>query len=331
MPVTGRRKLIAALCGAVIVWPVVTRAQPAGKIFRIGFLANDPTIPAQPAGQAFLDGLRENRFVEGKNIVIERRFAEGRLDRYSELLAELLRLNVDVLVTSSNDATLAAKRANTKIPIVMMNVDDPIGQGIVSSLSHPEGNITGVIQDDSPEIAPKRLQLLKDAVPQISTLAVLINPDEAYASAEWKALEQAVRSLNITLQAFEVRRVSEFAAAFDRIKRERPHALFVVTSGLNFTHRGLIMQLAAKSQLPAVSNFREITEAGGLMSYSSVRVDRFRRAAIYVAKILQGAKPADLPIEQPTKYELVINLNTARSLNLEIPRALLLIADDVIE
>jgi len=166
MPDVRRRELIALLGGAAVAWPIAARAQQAGKIYRIGFLANDPAIPTQPAGQAFLDGLREGGFIEGKNIVIERRFAEGRLDRYADLVAELLRLEVDVLVTSAEEATLAAKRATTRIPIVMMNVSDPVGQGIVASLAHPAGNITGGTQDDSAEVAAKRMQLLKDALPR---------------------------------------------------------------------------------------------------------------------------------------------------------------------
>jgi putative tryptophan/tyrosine transport system substrate-binding protein len=331
MLITLKRREFITLLGGAAFLPLAARAQRAGKIYRIGFLANDPTLPEQPAGQAFLDGLRESGFVEGKNIIIERRFAEGRSDRYAELVDNLLQAGVDLLVTSSNDATRAAKRANTKIPVVMMNVLDPVGQGLVASLAHPGGNITGVIQDDSAEIAAKRLQLLKDAVPQISQVAVLTNLDEMYSDVEWKALELAAQTLHITLHAVTVRRVSEFESAFDRVTRERLDAVFVTTSNLHFTHRKLIMELAAKSRLPAMSNFREATEVGGLMSYSSVRIDRFRSAAIYVGKILKGTKPADLPVEEPTKYELIINLKTARLLNLEISRPLLLIADDVIE
>ena len=326
-----RREFITLLGGAAVVWPLAARAQQAGKVYHIGFLANDPTIPKQPAGLAFLDGLRENGFVEGKNVIIERRFAEGRVDQYAPLVAELMRLGVNVIVTSANDATLAAKQANTKIPIVMMNVWDPVGQGLVASLAYPGGNITGVIMDDLPEISAKRLQLLRDAIPQVSRAAVLINPEEAYAPAELKALELAARSLNIALRAIEVRQFGDFEGAFARMANERCDALLIPNAGLTFTHRRLITQLAAKSLLPVMSNYREITEAGGLMSYSTVRVDRFRRAAVYVGKILKGAKPADLPVEEPTKYELVINLKTARSLNLEISRDLLLVADEVIE
>jgi putative tryptophan/tyrosine transport system substrate-binding protein len=325
-----RREFITLLGGAA-TWPLAARAQQGGKIYRIGFLANDPAIPAQPAGQAFLDGLRESGFIEGKNIIIERRFAQGSADRYAELVAELVRQNVDVLVTSSDAATQAAKRATTKIPIVMMNVSDPVGQGIVTSLAHPEGNITGVIQDDSAEITAKRMQLLKDAVPHASLVAVLIDPDFPYAQAEWQRLEVAARSLNVKLRQLVVRRASELESAFAAIAQERPDGLLVTTSPLNFPYRRRIIELATKNRLPTTAPFREYPEAGGLMSYGNVRVDRFRSAAIYVGKILKGAKPADLPLEQPTKYELVINLNTARSFDLEIPRDLLLVADQVIE
>jgi len=326
-----RREFITLLGGAA-AWPLAARAQPAGKIYRIGFLANDPTIPAQPAGQAFLDGLRESGFVEGKNIIIERRFAEGRLDRYAVLVAELMRLEVDVLVTSANQATLAAKRASTKIPVVMLNVSDPMGEGIVASLAHPEGNITGGTQDDSANIEAKRMQLFKDAVPRIADMAVLIGDlDRPYPRVQWQQLELAARSLNVRLRRFVVRQASELDGAFTAIGRDRPDGLFLTNSELNFVNRRLIIELAAKNRLPTMSAYKEYPEGGGLMSYGNVRVDRFRSAGIYVGKILKGAKPADLPVEQPTKYELVINLKTARSLNLEIPRDLLLIADEVIE
>ena len=274
--------------------------------------------------------MRESGFVEGKNIIIERRFAEGRVDQYAPLVAELMRLGVNVIVTSANSATLAAKQANTKIPIVMMNVFDPVGQGLVASLAYPGGNITGVIMDNSPEISAKRLQLLRNHPPGFTSggsdqsrrgicTRRIKSPGIGGAISEHRSA------------AIGVRQVGDFEGAFARIANERCDALLIPNAGLTFTHRRLITQLAAKYVLPVISNLREITEAGGLMSYSTVRVDRFRRAAVYVGKILKGAKPADLPVEEPTKYELVINLKTARSLNLEIPRDLLLIADDVIE
>ena len=326
-----RREFITLLGGAAVVWPLTASGQQTGKIYRIGFVANDPTIPTQLAGQAFLDGLRENGFIEGKNIVIEQRFAEARLDRYAELVAELIRLEVDVLVTSAEEATVAAKRATTKIPIVMLNISDPVGQGIVASLAHPGGNITGVIQDDSPEIAAKRMQFLKDAIPRVANVALLTDSDLSYRQVEWQALALAARSLNVMLRRFVVRQTNELERAFAAIETDRPDALFLTPTSFNFVHRKPIIEFATKSRLPTMAPFREYPESGGLMSYGNVRADRFRRAAVYVAKILKGAKPADLPVEQPVKYELVINLKTARFLDLEISRDLLLVADEVVE
>ena len=326
-----KRRDLITLLGSAAAWPLTARAQQAGKIYRIGFLANDPAIPTQPAGRAFLEGLQESGFVEGKNVVIDRRFAEGKLDRYTGLVAELVKLGADVLVTSADEATLAAKRVNTAIPIVMMNVSDPVGQGIIASLAHPRGNITGVIQDDTAEISAKRMQLLKDAVPHATKVAVLLNPDQPYDRSQWQQLELAARSLQVTLRQLVARRGSEIEGAFASIGTDRPDVLLLPISSLIFSNRARIIELALKNRLPAMSPFREITEIGGLMSYGSVRVDRFKRAAIYVGKILKGAKPADLPVEQPTKFELLINLKTVGLLTLESPRDLLLVADEVIE
>jgi len=328
---SSRREFITLFGGAAAAWPLAARAQQPGKIYRIGLLAGDPSIPQQPAGRAFLDGLRETGLVEGKNVIIERRFTEGRRDRYAEFVAELIRLKMDVIVTSANEATLAAKRANTKIPVVMVNVTDPLGYGIVASLAQPEVNITGLAQDDSAEIAAKRMQVLKDAVPQAARVAALMDPDLPDSQAQWQQLERAALSLNVKPRQLVARQRTELESAFAAIGSDRPDAIFVIINPLNFVHRRLIADLAAKSRLPTMSPLREFTEVGGLMSYGSVRVEAFRRAAIYVGKILKGAKPGDLPVEQPTKYELVINLKTARSLNLEIPRDLLLVADEVIE
>ena len=326
-----RRDFITLLGGAAAAWPLAAQAQKPGKVYRIGFLANDPAIPMQPAGQAFVDGLREGGFIEGGNTVIERRFAEARPDRYAELVAELMQLDVDVLVVSSDEATLAAKRATTKISIVMMNASDPVAQGVVASLAHPGGNITGVTLDDSPEIVAKRMQFLKDAIPRAAKVAVLTGSDVPYRQVEWQELALAARSLNVMLRRFVVHQALELEQSFAEMESERPDVLLLTATSFNFVHRRRIIELAAKSRLPTMAAFREFPEAGALMSYCSVRADRFRHAAMYVAKILKGAKPADLPVEQPTKYELVINLKTARSLNLEVPRDLLLIADEVIE
>jgi len=255
-----RREFITLLGGAAAAWPLAARAQQSGKIYRIGFLAGDPGIPAQPSGRAFLDGLREGGFIEGKNIILERRFSEGRLDRYSELVEELVRLRVDVLVTSANEATLAAKRANTKFPVVMMNVTDPLGYGIVASLAHPEGNITGLVQDDSAEIAAKRIQLLKDAIPSVAHVAVLMDPDLQDQQAQWQQLERAALSLNVRLRQLVTRQPSELEAGFAAITRDRPDAVFVINNPINFVHRRFIAELAAKSRLPTIAALKEFTE-----------------------------------------------------------------------
>jgi len=326
-----RRRDFVILLGGAVGWPLAGRTQQAGKIYRIGFLANDPTIPTQPAGQAFVNGLRESGFIEGKNVIIERRFAEARLDRYDDLLAELIRLQVDLIVTSANNATLAATRSNTKIPVVMLSVTDPVGEGIVASLARPGGNITGLSQDDSAEIAAKRMQLLKDAIPHSAQVAVLLNPDLRHEQLQWQQLELAAPSLNVSLRRFVARQVSDFERAFDAMRRDRSDVLFVVGSALNFVNRRLIVELAAQSRLPITASWRECTEAGGLMSYGYSRTALFRQAAIYVGKILNGAKPGDLPVEQPTKYELIINLKTAKALGVTVPTSLITRADEVIE
>jgi putative ABC transport system substrate-binding protein len=326
-----RREFIKLIAGSTFVWPVAARAQQPGKIYRIGFLANDPTIPKQPAGQAFVDGLRESGFIESKNILIEWHFAEGRIDRFPGLARELTQLGVDVIVSSTIEATAAVKQATDTIPIIMLNVTDPVGYGLVRSLAHPGTNVTGLVQDDSAEIAAKRMQLLKDAVPGASVAAVLIDPDFPYDKAQLHQLQLAAPTLNLTLRPAIARQAGEFESVFAGFEQDRPDVLFVAANGLNFTNRRLIMELAIKSRLPAMSNFRESTQAGGLMSYGNNRIEAYHGAAIYVGKILKGAKPAELPVEQPTKYDLVINLKTAKALNLEIPRSLLLIADELIE
>jgi putative ABC transport system substrate-binding protein len=214
-----RRTFIAAL-GSAAAWPLVAGAQRSDKIYRIGFIANDPAIPTQAAGKAFLDGLSESGFVEGKNVIIERRFAEGKLERYADLARELVNLRMDVIVSSGNGATAAVKRATNTIPVVMLNVEDPMGQGIITNLSHPGGNITGVIMDDSPEITTKRLQLLKNAVPQAAQVAVLMNPDYPYNRAEWEQLQRAAPVLNLVVQPVAARRANEFETAFASLERD---------------------------------------------------------------------------------------------------------------
>jgi putative tryptophan/tyrosine transport system substrate-binding protein len=326
----SRRKLITLASCAVVAWPVVAGAA-GSKSRRIGFLANDPTIPQQAAGRAFLDGLREGGFVEGENIIIERRFTEGKADRYADFAEELVNLGVNVIVVSSEPGIVATMRASKTIPIVMVNAVDPVAAGIVPSLAHPGGNVTGLTQDDSAKMAAKRMQLLKDAIPHAAKVAVLINPDLPYEQAQWKQLTRAAQSLNVTLRLMPVRQPGEIESAFTEIGSDRPDALFVGTGGVAFVLRKVIVELATKYKLPVMSNFKETTEVGGLMSYGASRIDLFRRAAIYVGEILKGSRPGELPIEQPVKYELVINLKTAGALGLTVPDKLLATADEVIE
>jgi putative ABC transport system substrate-binding protein len=326
-----RRAFITLLGGAAAAWPLVARAQQAGKVYRIGFLANDPTIPSTAAGQVFTEGLRENGFVEGQNIIIERRFMSGGVERAVESAAELVRLNVDVIVTSGVQNHPAAKQATTTIPIVMVNATDPVGEGLVASLARPGGNITGLVQVVSAELAGKRLQLFKEAVPQISRVAVLMNPDMTTDQPQWDVLERAAQSLGIAVQTVWARQGSELSDALATMIQQRPDALFGMNDGLNLTYRKAIAEFAAEHKLPSMHAFAEAVLDGGLMAYAANRPDLFRRAATYVAKILKGAKPADLPIEQPVKFELVVNLKTAKVLGLTIPSDFLLRADEVIE
>jgi putative tryptophan/tyrosine transport system substrate-binding protein len=326
-----RRQFITLLGGAVAAWPFAAGAQQSEKAYRIGFLANDPMIPATAAGAGFLEGLRENGFVEGRNIIIERRFAAGRNDRAAELVAELLQLGVELIVVSGASNILAAKQATTSVPIVMLNAIDPVGSGFVASMSHPGGNITGLASHASLEIAAKRLALLKEAVPRISRVAVLKHPDNEYELNQWNVMERAAQSLDLTAEAVTVQSAAQFEGAFSKLRQARPDALIATYNALNLVHRRIIVEFAAEERLPAMYPFTENAEAGGLMSYGVNRHDLFRRAAPYVARILRGTKPADLPIEQPTRFEFVINLKAAKTIGLDMPAKLLAIADEVIE
>jgi putative tryptophan/tyrosine transport system substrate-binding protein len=326
-----RRDFISVLGGAVAAWPLAARAQQPGKIRRIGFLANDPTIPAQAAGKAFLEGLREQGFVEGKNIVIERRFAQGAPERSPELAAELVRLDLELIVTSGQNNVAALRQATKSIPVVMVNVFDPVGMGIVNSLALPGSNFTGLTSHVSPEMVGKRLQLLKDAFPRISRVAVLRTPSFPTDQMQWDALERAAPALNVRLIALPISGRNDLEGAFAALRRDRPDALFGSNGPATLIFRKQVAEFAAQERLPAMYPFTEVTEAGGLMSYGASRKDLFHRAAGYVAKILNGARPAQMPIEQPTKFELVINVKAANAIGVAIPREILLLADEVIE
>ena len=317
----------------ILVAPLAAEAQRPTKVYRIGILGNAP--PTTPAVarlyEAFAEGLRERGYMEGENLVIERRWAEGRFDRLPDLAAELVRLKVEVIVAGPTPPAVAAKNATGTIPIVMWGVGDPVGQGLVASLARPGGNVTGLSFSVGWETFGKGLELLKETVPKVRRVAVLSNPANASHALAIENVKVAARSLGVQLQLLEARGPEEFEGAFAAMAKERVAALLVPTDPVFFLHRARLAELAAKNRLPSVHSLREYVEAGGLMSYGPSLLDLLRRAATFVDKILKGAKPADLPVEQPTKFELVINLKTAKALGLTIPQSLLLRTDQVIE
>jgi putative ABC transport system substrate-binding protein len=322
-----RAALGAALALALLAAPLAAEAQPPGRVPRIGLLRAGS--PPDPYVEVFRQGLRELGYVESQSIGIDVRYARGDPDQLVALAAELVRLKVDVLVTSGLPAIVAAKHATTALPIVFAAASgDPVADGIVISLARPGGNITGLTVGP-PELEGKRLELLKQAFPGLSRVAALVNP--ASVPLKLRMVETAARKLGVVLQVLEVREPGEFEGAFAAMRKGRADALIVLSDALFTNQRTRIVGLAAKSRLPAVYDVRQFPESGGLMSYGPSISDLYRRAAIYVDKILKGAKPADLPIEQPTKFELVINLKTARALGLTIPQSLLLRADEVIQ
>ena len=323
-----RRDFITLLGGAAVAWPLAARTQQSGKIHAIGLLS--PASRSPSVVPALFDALAELGWIEGKNLVVERRYAENRLERLPELAAELVRLNVEVIVANGTLGPLAAKRATSTIPIVMTAAGDPLGSGLVASLARPGGNVTG-ISLMAPDLGGKRLELLKELLPRLARVAVLWNAANPYAAIVFKETQAAGRTLGIEVQSLEVRGPDDFDGAFDTARKQRPDALITVEDPLTFSHQKRIADFATGQQLPSLYGFREFVVAGGLMSYGANVADLFRRAASYVDKILKGAKPADLPVQQPTTFELVINVKTARALGLEIPPTLLARADEVIE
>ena len=316
--------------GAVLLAaPLAAQAQPAGKVSRIGFLFYGAPGPS-PELEAFRQGLRDLGYIEGQNISLEYRFANGRVGRLPELAAELVRLDLDVVVTPGTPASLAAKKATSTIPIVFAGVADAVGTGLVASLARPGGNVTGSTSI-SAALGGKRLELLKVVAPKASRVAVLYNPADPSNVLVLKELQESSRALGLTLHPLAVRGPGEFEGAFAAMTREHAQALFVAAGVLTTEHRKPLVGLAAKSRIPAMWGERQFVEAGGLMSYAVNFYDEIRRAATYVNKILKGTKPADLPVEQPTTFELVINLKTAKALGLTIPPSLLGRADEVIQ
>ncbi len=325
-----RREFITLLGGAAATWPRAARAQQTPAVARIGLLS--PFSPSTAAAwhKAFRQGLRDLGWVEGKNIHIEYRYAEDRKDRLSDLATDLVRLQVNVIVTSVNTDTLAAKNATKTIPIVMASAGDPVGGGLVASLARPGGNITGLSQI-APDLAGKRLQLLKEIVPRLTRAAVLWNPKGTTSPIAWREIQLPAQKLSIQLQSLPIRGASDFDNAFRDAIGARVDALVIMPDPLFAGNLKRIAELAAKNRLPSTFHLREYADYGGLFTYGVDRTDQFRRAAAFVDRILKGTSPADLPIEQPTKFELVINLKTAKTLGLGIPPTVLARADEVIE
>ena len=324
-----RRKIVIALGASALTAPFVSVAQQPAKIRSIGILSSFSTSEAAPWHESFLRGLRDLGWDAGKNINVVYRYAEGRSDRLPDLAADLVRLKVDVIVASITPDVQAAKKATLTIPIVMAS-GDPTAVGLVKSLAQPGGNITGM-STMSFELGGKRLELLKEILPRLSSAAVLWNPDDEFSSLQWKEIQRPAQALGIQLHSLEVRGSNGIDKAFDHANKVHAGALVIVPNSVFVTNLTRIAALAAKNGLPSVFHLREFVIAGGLMAYGPDRADMFRRAATYVDKIFKGAKPADLPVEQPTKFELFINGKTAKALGIAIPQSLLIRADKVIE
>ena len=320
-----RRKFIG-LAGGAAAWSLGARAQQPGKIWRIGFIAHRN----ETFYDGFFNGLRELGYAEGRNLIVERRYAEGHAERFPAFAAELVRLNVDHIVVVTTPAALAAKRATTTIPIVHPAAIDPVGTGLIASLAHPGGNVTGFSVLNA-ELSAKRLEILKEVVPGLSRGAVLWNAANPANTLAWKETEDAARVLGITLQSVEVRDLKDFEGAFALIALHRAEVLLVFQDALTLQYRKEIIDFTLQKRLPSMFVGKEWAVEGGLVSYGDRLPERYRRSASLVDKILRGAKPADIPVEQPMRFELVINLKTAKALGVTIPPTVLVRADDFIE
>jgi putative ABC transport system substrate-binding protein len=330
--VITRRKFLIVAGTTVLSRPFASIAQQPSKVWRVGFLSlrSRPASLAPDTFLAFSNGMRELGYVEGKNLVIEWRLADNKYERLSDLAAELVRLKVDAIVAAGSAATSAAQKATTTIPIVFGGTNDPVGSGFVKSLARPGGNITG-LSNVSVEMSPKLLEMLLTMAPKLSRVAVLVNPTNSGHATMLKNVQAAAQQANVKVLPVEVRTPQEIETAFSAMTKENAGAIVVVRDALLNQQVRQIVQLAAKHRLPLVAAIREYVDAGGLMSYGPSINDSYRRAATYVDKIFKGAKPGDLPVEQPTKFELIINRKTAKALGLTIPQSLLISADKVIE
>ena len=324
-----RRDFITLLGGVAAAWPLAARAQQPAKLPTIGFLG---AATASVAGQwfaAFVQRLHELGWMEGRNIAIEVRWAEGRSERYAEIATEFVRLNVDVIVTIGTPASLAAKQATSVVPIVFVAASDPVGTGLVASLARPGGNVTG-LSNQQADLAGKRVELLREVVPGLRQLAIMANVDNSASVLEMREVQTAARTIGLEVAILEVRQAEDIANGFELLK-SRADALYVVSDPLLGSNRVRINTLALGMRLPTLHAFRDHVEAGGLMSYAANFPDLYRRSADLVDKILRGTKPGDIPVEQPTKFELVINLTTAKALGITVPSNVLALADEVIE
>ena len=326
-----RPVLAITLAVGLLATPLATGAQPAAKVPRIGFLFGGSQGDNPQIAGAFQQGLRRLGYVEGRNIIIEYRYAEGRLDRFPELAAALVRLKVDVIVAPGTAAAQAARNATATIPIVLVLAGNPVGDGLIKSFARPGGNVTGLTMSVEQEIGGKYLELLKEAVPTISRVAILWNPLTAPHTVMLKEAEPAARALGLTLQPVSARRPDEIDGAFAAMSRARADGLIVLADPIFDSVRVRIATLATKGRLPTMHGSGVHPAAGGLMSYGPSLFDLFRRATGYVDRILKGAKPADLPVERPSKFDLVVNLRTAKALGLTVPPSVLARADEIIE
>jgi putative ABC transport system substrate-binding protein len=324
-----RRREFIALLGGGAAWPLGARAQQAGKLPIIGFLGSATAAVFSPWTTAFVARLRELGWDQDRTVVIEYRWADGHTERFAEIAAEFVRLKVDVIVTTGSASAVAAKHATPIKPIVMMAVGDPIGVGLVASLARPGGNVTGLSMEQT-DTAGKRLELLREVVPSLSRLAIMANIGSPGPILEMQEVSAVAGKLGLEVAPSKIRSADDIVPAFDELKG-RAEALYVCTDALMGSNRIRINSLALGARLPTMHGIRDYVEAGGLMSYGPNFSDLFRRAAEYVDKILRGAKPADLPVEQPTKFDLVINLKTAKALGITIPTSLLATADEIIE
>src|SRR6476660_7461526 len=323
-----KRRDFIILLGGATAWPLVARAQ--GRIPRVGFMGNSTAALEVNLVDSFREGLRELGYEEGRNIAIEYRWADGRYERFAALVAELIAAKVEVIVTAGTPAALAVKKATTTVPLVMVAVGDPVGTGLVPSLARPGGNLTG-LSSIAPDLEGKRLQLLREVVPALSHVAMFVNSFNPFHVSSMKQARAAAQAMGIKLQLHDIGKSEDLDGAFAAIREERPDALLILADRIFLHNRERLMDFTREQRLPNVNAYKELVEVGGLMSYGPSYEDMHKRAAIYVDKILKGAKPADLPIEQPNKFTFIVNLKAAKALGVTVPSQLLGLADQLIE